>query len=170
MAVPPTLILTRRISMNTYNSSKSLCESLGVSFYETPELSDQELNKIPENITISNWCDGFNYSHSEETKRKMSESQKRRIRDPLRKPLSKEARQKISETHKGKSKSAETKAKMALAKLGKARGSHSEEHKAKLSKALKGRPGKPFTEEHKAKISKSLKKAKMRKSLISLEL
>ena len=169
MAVPPTLILTRRTSMNTYNLSKSLCESFGMSFYETPELSDQELNKIPEDITTSNWCDGFNYSHSEETKRKMSESQKLR-----QAKYSKEQKQQLGERmsrlHRGKTVTPETKAKMALAKLGKKRGSHSEEHKAKLSKALKGRPGKPFTEEHKAKISKSLKEAKMRKSLISLEL
>ncbi len=148
--------------MNTYNTLKLLCEKLDMSFYEMSELSDQELDIIPEDVTTSNWCDGFNYSHSEETKRKMSESQKRRIR----KPLSKEQRQRMSEVRKGKPLSAETKAKMALAKLGKARGSHSEEHKAKLSKALKGRPAKPFTEEHKANLSKSLKEAKMRKSLI----
>jgi hypothetical protein len=41
------------MSIYTYIFSQSLCETLGIEFVENPDISDQELNKIPEDAKIS---------------------------------------------------------------------------------------------------------------------
>jgi len=65
------------------------------------------------------------------------------------KPLTKEAREKISKANKGKKPSKETRLKMSKAKL---RKKLSEEHKQKLSKSMKGK--KNFLDHNHTKIAK----------------
>ena len=65
-----------------------------------------------------------------------------------------ETKKKISESHKGKHHSEETKKKIGEGNKGKPK---SEEHKNKISKAKKGRPGKPKSAEHKQKLSEAMK-------------
>lgn len=77
--------------------------------------------------------------HSDEAKKKMSESHKG-------KPKSEEWKKKIGESNKGKIVSEETRNKLRLANLGK---HHSEETKRKMSEKHKGRK---FTDEWKKKI------------------
>ena len=105
----------------------------------------------------------FGKNHSEETRKKMSESHKN-ISDETRKKmsesqkgkhLSEEHRRKISESQKGRTApnkgthiSEETKKKISEAQKGI---QHSEETKKKISESLKG---KPKSEEHKKKLSK----------------
>ena len=72
--------------------------------------------------------------HSEETRKKLSETHKGKPSPNKGKHLSEEHKKKLSETHKGKQ--------------------FSEEHKNKLSEANKG---KHFSEEHKKKISEAKK-------------
>ena len=81
---------------------------------------------------------------SEETKRKLSESCKGR-------KLSEEAKQKISEANKGKKSSEDKKQKISEANKGR---KLSEEHKKKISETKKG---KEHSEEHNKKISESMK-------------
>jgi len=108
------------------------------------------------------------YVCSEETKRKISESNKG-------KTASEETRRKISEAHKGRTHSEESRIKMSEAQKGKP---VSEKTKRKISEAKKGenhylygkthseetkikmsetRKGKTFSEEHKRKISEAKK-------------
>lgn len=82
--------------------------------------------------------------HSEEVRKKISESNKGR-------KLSKEHKKKLSKSHKGKILSEETKKKMSESHKGK---SFSEEHRKKISELHKG---KKHSEETKKKISKSKK-------------
>jgi len=87
-------------------------------------------------------CLKLNYSHSEESKMKMKDSAKKRP------AVSKETRQKMSETRRGKygqPKSEETRRKISESKKGKSTGPLSEETKAKLRR--------PRSEETKKKIS-----------------
>ena len=94
------------------------------------------------------WPNGYNLTeggeggvHSEETRKKMSESMKGRPSANKGKHPSEETRRKLSESLKGKH--------------------HSEETKRKMSESRKGRPspnkGKTMSEETKKKISESLK-------------
>lgn len=92
-------------------------------------------------IGLSNFS-GWN--HSEETKQKMSESQKGRKH-------SEEVKQKMSDAHKGKSSSEETKRKISESAKGK---TLSEETKQKMSDAHKGKSN---SEETKQKMSDSKK-------------
>ena len=103
----------------------------------------------------------MNKKHSEETKKKISESHKGLKH-------SEETKKKLSELRKGKipwnkgiSPSADTKQKMSNSLKGIKRGPRSEEHKKKLSEALKGKAGnkKGFhhSEETKKKISEARK-------------
>ena len=91
------------------------------------------------------------YKHTEEAKRKMSESRKGK----KRKPFSEETKKKIGEAHKGltpmlgKKHSDETKLKMSISKKGR---KLTEEHKKKLSLI---NLGKRLSEETKQKMSKS---------------
>jgi predicted GIY-YIG superfamily endonuclease len=62
--------------------------------------------------------------------------------------------EKISETHKGKPKSAEQRLRLSLARKGK---THTDETKLKIGLASKGRIYKPHSEEHKLKIGLALK-------------
>ena len=90
---------------------------------------------------------------SEETKKKISESNKGRIQ-------TEEHRRKNSEANKGRVVSEETRQKISEAQKGKKRKPLSEEHKKKISKGNKGKKRKPLSEEHKKKISKTKRKYK----------
>ena len=93
----------------------------------------------------------FGKHHSEETKKKISESKKN---------ISEETKKKISEAMKGRQFSDETKRKISEAKKGKPK---SEETKQKMSEAQKGKPspnkGKKMSEEQKKKLSISIRKS-----------
>ncbi len=96
------------------------------------------LNKNPGNGRF--YCAG----HSEETRKKISEkiSKKLRKKNTKKKILSKEHRQKISESMTGKKRgprSEQTKQKISYTKTGKKRGPHSKEHREKIAAALKAR-------------------------------
>lgn len=88
------------------------------------------------------------WHHSEETKRKIGDAQrgKKRPREGVEKMrvsltgrhLSKEHREKLSAATKGRKRPPETVEKVRLALLGKKRGPLSDEHKKKLSEKLKG--------------------------------
>lgn len=128
----------------------NLLEKEYIAFYRS-------IYKAEYNITDGG--DGFTGHCSEETKRKISESNKGKHY------FSEEARKEISERQKGekhpfygKHLSEETKRKISEACKGKPswnKGKHlSEETKNKISKAGKG---KHFTEEHKKKMSDALK-------------
>jgi len=93
-------------------------------------------------------------THSAEAKRKMSEAHKGKTR----KPFTEEHKQKMSEVmkgrpspHRGKILSEKTKQKMSEAHKGKP---HTADMKRKMSEVMKG---KPKSEEHKRKQSKALK-------------
>jgi hypothetical protein len=103
------------------------------------------------------------YTHTEETKRKISEIGKGR-------ECKQETRKKLSEATKGKIISEESKRKMSEAKKGENNPNYgkemSEEHKQKISKANagnsscawnKGKQMKSFSEEHKKKMSEYAK-------------
>ena len=138
MAVPPTLILTRRTSMTTYKLLKSLCESFDMSFYEIPELSDQELNIIPEDADKHYVGMVSGFPHSEETKLLMSEIAKKRIKHPRQGKIhSQESKIKMSESAKKRDRlySEETIEKWRQARLGKP-SPMSQEARKKLSEAI----------------------------------
>ena len=146
--------------------------------------SEEAKQKISESMKGKNAGKNSSFygkHHSEETKQKISESMKGKNKGKKR---SEETKQKISKTNKGRHRSEETKRKMSEACKGKRAGKnnhfygkhHSEEIKQKISKANKGRhhseetkqkiskankgkhhSGKKLSEEHKLKISKSLK-------------
>jgi hypothetical protein len=82
---------------------------------------------------------------SEETRRKMSEAQKKRYEDP-------EERRKVSEGNKGKKHSEEARRKMSEANKGKIT---SEDTRRKMSEAQKG---KPKSEEARRQMSEAQKK------------
>lgn len=69
--------------------------------------------------------------HSEESKRRISEGNKGKVRPPV----SDETRRKISEAGKGRPKSEEFKLKLSISKIGKKRAPFSEEWKRKLSES-----------------------------------
>ena len=109
-------------------------------------------------------------THSEETKKKISdalkskkrkprsEETKKKISDALkgkkRKSFTEEHKRKLSEVRRGKQKSEEHKRKISEAKMGK---SLSEEHKRKISESKKGKKLGPQSEEHKRKLGESRK-------------
>jgi hypothetical protein len=140
--------------MTTYKSLKSLCESFDVSFYEIPELSDQELNKTPEDATQTGPVGLPGFLHTEETKQLMSELAKRRP------PPSAETRAKLATASKNRVMKNETREKLRNNMKGFV---HSEETKKKISMAAKNRTKQPMagathTEETKKKMSESAKK------------
>lgn len=106
------------------NSEKDACEKEQFWIAHYKSLGKAEYN-------IQKGGQGGCEKHSEETKRKMSESRKGKHR-------SEETKKKMSEAHKGLKLSEETKKKMSEAKKGK---TFSEEHRKKLSEANKGNTG-----------------------------
>lgn len=143
--------------MTTYKSLKSLCESLGMSFYEIPELSDQELNIIPEEAGLHGLPTGF--PHTEEAKALIKEARARQV-------FSEETRKRMSEAQLGRKHSAETIAKMVVAGKKRIQKPCSEETRKKMSEVRKGKPksdqmrkklsaatkGKPKSESHREKL------------------
>lgn len=95
-----------------------------------------------------------NGSHSDETKRKMSDATKGKNHPMWGKTQSEKTKRKMSEAHTGKPKSEETKKKMSEFQKGKI---ISEETKQKMSESHKGHK---FSEETKQKMSKSHKLTK----------
>ena len=90
------------------------------------------------------------FKHTEETKRKMSETLKGRPK----KPFTEEHKKKISKANKGRVFTEEHKKKLSETAKGKNKGRlRSEEHKKKISEALKGRS---LSEETRKKISKAM--------------
>ena len=98
---------------------------------------------------------GFTYSHSEESKKRISESLKGHF-------VSEETRIKISKCKKGKKHSEEHKIKMSEAHKGK---KHSEETRNKMSEAHKG---KHLSEEHKKKLSEARTNGKCSKPVLQI--
>lgn len=92
--------------------------------------------------------------HSEQTKRKRSESLKGKNHRNYGKCLSEETKRKISLSLKGKSPSEETRRKMSEMHKGK---SPSEQTKRKLSEKFKGKNGKSPSEETRRKLSEAIK-------------
>lgn len=120
----------------------------------------KELNtKAPYGYNLTDGGEGMTgYTHSEETRKKLSECHKG-------KHLSEETKRKISEGKKGRHISEEWKRKIGEGNKGKkpwCKGKHlSEETKKKMSDAQKGEKsnmyGKHLSEEHKKKLSEALK-------------
>lgn len=141
--------------MNTYSVARSLCESLGMQFYEIPEYCDQEIQSQVERIENKAPAPFKGKKHTEESKALMSEKSKGRR-------VSVEARKKMSTARKGKS--------------GFAGKKHTEETLAKIRKAKAGNTaflGRKHTPETLAKISENRRaayaRARAAKSLIPKE-
>lgn len=145
--------------------------------YSRKELDDAEMYYIKEYNTLA--PNGYNlaiggggangYIHTEEGKKRMSESRKGRV-------VTEETRKKLSEAHKGKKKSKEARKKMSeywkgrkqspelVAKRVEKLKGHivTEEARKKISEGNKGKPGsfkgKKHTEESKKKMSEAAKK------------
>jgi hypothetical protein len=102
----------------------------------------------------------YGKTHTEETKRHISERTKGRtpFNKGLKDCISEETRHKMSESQKGKKRSEETKNKMREVKLGKV---FSEEHKRKMSEWQKGKKRQPHSEETKRKMSEAANKRKI---------
>ena len=96
----------------------------------------------------------FGKHHSEETKKKMSETRKGEKHPFYGKHHSEESRRKMSEVRKGKHHSEETKRKMGEIRKGKKLKPFSKEHKRKIGEARKG---KHYSDETKRKMSESHK-------------
>lgn len=91
---------------------------------------------------------------------------------PCRKgrPLSKEHRQKISNSHKGKKHSTETRRKLSLIKKGKKRGKYSVEHRAAISEGQKGRKISDITRKKISNTKKGKPQIHLRKPIIQIEI
>ena len=106
---------------------------------------------------------GESSSHSEETKRKISESKTGERNPNYGKPRSAETRRKQSEANKGKKRAPETKRKISESKTGEKNPNYgkpiSEETKRKMSEANKGKTAwnkdRSFSEETKRKMSEA---------------
>ena len=95
----------------------------------------------------------------EETRKKISESNKGRIAPNKGKPMSEEQKRKLSEINKGKHHSDETKRKMSEKRKGR---HHTEESKKKMSEIKKG---KHHSEETRRKMSEAAKRREMLKKM-----
>jgi group I intron endonuclease len=133
---------------------------------------EETIKKLSERMTGENhW--NYGKQHSEQTKQRMSESQKgnknclgRKVSEESKRKssesnkgkhnISEETRLRLSESHKGKTLSDEAKRKVSEFNKGIKRGSPSKETKQKMSNAKKGQT---LSEEQKKKISESGKQA-----------
>ena len=116
------------------------------------KMSESRKGKIPWNKGKSKeYQPMFGKCHTTKTKQKISESNKGQIPWCKGKQQTEETKQKISESNKGKYQTEETKQKISLANKGK---QQTEETKIKISETLKGHI---TTEETKRKISESNK-------------
>lgn len=136
-------------------SSEKLLDDMEINFIRFWDLLDQDKGM---NLTKGGYGI-YGYKHSEETRKKMSESKKGKPSSRKGCTLSKETRKKISEANKGNKPrlgcklSEETKRKISEGNKGK---KHSEESKKKMSIAAMGRMGRmgtKHTEETKKKMS-----------------
>ena len=137
------LIKTEQYFLDSYNPYFNCCKvagsTLGVKYSKDviKRMSDSKKGR-----TV--WNKGKSNCYSEETRNKISESQKRRLSSP-------EVRRKMSDAQKGKKHSEESKRKLAIAGKGRL---HSEESKCKMSEWRKGII---YTEETKRRISEGHK-------------
>ena len=113
-------------------------------------IGDRNAYKMLKGIKCSPGAPFLGRKHTEETKRRMSESYKTRSPE-----AESERRRRISESKKGKKKSEETRRRMSESKKGKKK---SEETRRRMSESKKGKKRKPFSEEHKRRISEAGKK------------
>ena len=115
----------------------------------------------------------YGKQHSEEVKKKISDTHKGKPSNKKGIPLSEEHKKKLSDKNKGKKLSEETKQKMSEARSGEKNAmfgkTHSEESKRKMSLAKKGKPahnkGVPMSEEQKKKLSLAKSKRVIQLSL-----
>lgn len=106
---------------------------------------------------------GYTYSHSEETKMKISEANKSKQSWMKGKHHTEETKRKLSESHKGIKHTEEAKKKMSEARKGRI---ISEEWRKKISETTKG---KVFSEETKRKISEKLTNGKQSKPVLQID-
>ena len=88
------------------------------------------------NNSVGGECSHLGCRHSEETRKKMSQSMKGKHH----KPFSEETKRRMSEAHKGKPHSEETKRKISESHRGKSHKPFSEEARKRISESLKGKP------------------------------
>lgn len=102
------------------------------------------------------------FKHTEETKKRMSQSASGKNNSQFGTHHSEEWKRKMIESRKGYKHSIETKKKLSLAKLGDKNPSKRLDVRKKMSKAKKGRPahnkGVPMSEEQKKKLSEDNKR------------
>lgn len=93
------------MSIYTYNFSRSLCEALGIEFYEMPSLSDQIIDEIkpdfPGNYRPYGGGFGIGFKHTEEWKRDKSVSMMGNKNIMFGQTHTPEARKKITEKRMG---------------------------------------------------------------------
>jgi hypothetical protein len=150
------------MSIYTYESAKRFCEILNIEFRESTAVSDQELDRIPEDVCnkalSGSAAPHHGCRHSEETKKHWSKIRKG-IKPPnIGKPMSSEAKLKSSLSHKGKHSSPETEFKPGPRGFSPTKGMkiHTDEHKRHLSTRMKGNQymvGRKYSLEHKQAIS-----------------
>lgn len=121
---------------------------------------------------VSPPCSFAGMKHDEETKKRMSESQKGKHKPWLQTDEAKEKRRASLIGRKMPERDDAWKEKQRLSQLGKKRKPFTEEHKLRLSIASKNRQRKKLTEEHKENIRKSLlnrKRGKYKKKIAPIQ-
>lgn len=162
------------IIKNIYSKRpETLKEEYVKTCFNQTEMDEWEKYFIFTNNTL--YPNGYNLAEGgggcvacEETRKKISESNKGRTSPNKGKPMSEEQKKKLSESLKGKHHTEESKRKMSEALIGEKNPfygrQHSEESKKKMSKPRKGKStynkGKPMSEEQKKKLSESHKSNK----------
>ena len=87
--------------MHTYTISKNLSQLLEIEFVAIPELSDQNLSKIPKDCKQTKW-NKTGWNHTEKTKDSISKSRKGIIPHNKGVPMSEEQKKKISISSTGR--------------------------------------------------------------------